>query len=714
MEPALIAQTLAPAILAGLCMLLERSQRWQALPRAARQAIVGVLFGALACAATETGVPVVDGGVVNVRDAAPLVAGLAFGAPAGIIAGVIGAIERWLCVYWGGGMTTRLACSLGTLVAGLGGAAMRRYVFDNERPAFLPAAAVGVTTEVIHMLLVLLTNMDNLTVAFAYVEACSSLMIGLNGLACGLALIGQSVLRHEQLRVSPPHLINDLAARLVAIIFVAFLAMTNFTLQVATELVGTAPQQGIDIVKVMLYLTVFMEIIVHTALFIVLYQLMRRRVVGNLVNVEQGLDSIAKGDLDTQVDVRTHQEFSRLSDDINTTVGALKGYIDEAEHRRDAELEMARQIQRSALPSVFPPFPERADFDLFASMDAAREVGGDFYDFFLLNSHTLVFLIADVSGKGVPAALFMMEAKSQVHSLMESGLSPADALTEANRRLCETNELGMFVTVWLGKLDLTTGVVSYANAGHNPPLVSHADGTWDYVRQARPNFVLAGMEGIRYRAHTLELGPGDRLYLYTDGVTEAANPASELYGEQRLVDELNASAADTPQAVCEGVLASVRAFADGAEQSDDITMLAIDVAALRGRDQIVTRADLDSIELVRALFEERLPKLGANARTMRRVLVAVDEGYSNICRYSGATRAVASIMRDRDGILVEFADNGAAFDPTAVPEPDTTLPPEERAIGGLGIHMMRRMSRRMEYARVDETNLFSLTFDING
>lgn len=711
MGPMLVIQTVLPALLTGLFVLAERRGAWEGRPAWAKQVVAGVLFGLVAVLATETGVPVVDGGVVNVRDAAPLVAGLAIGAPAGVIAGVIGAAERWLCVLWGGGATTRLACSAATLVAGLAAAAMRRLLFDDRRPPFLYALGIGVTTEVLHMLLVLLTNMGNLAVAFAYVEECSVLMICLNGLATGLALVGQSYLSHESLRVSPPNLISDLGIRLFSIILAAFLLVTAFTFRVTSQL-AAAPADGVNVAHVMLYLTVFMEIIVHTALFIVLFQLLRHRVVDNLAHIEEGLDSIAAGNLDTQVDVRTHQEFSKLSDDLNSTVDVLKGYIDEAERRMDADLALARRIQSSALPSVFPPFPERHDFDLYASMDPAREVGGDFYDFFLLDSHTLVFLVADVSGKGVPAALFMMQAKTELHALMESGLDVDEAMTEANRHLCEVNDSGMFVTAWLGRLDLAVGELAFANAGHNPPLLRHADGTYDYLRVSRPNLFLAGMEGTRYRRNVLRVDPGDSLFLYTDGVTEACDPSEAMYGEKRLLNDLNELGCAGPRQTCEGIAGRVAAFADGAEQSDDITMLAVDVAALRSRDRIVTQANLESIALVRDFFEERLPKLGASPRVANRVQVAVDEAYSNICNYGHATRAVASIIRKGADLLVEFADDGVPFDPTQAPEPDLTLPVEERPVGGLGIHMLRRMTRSMEYARADETNILTLTFEL--
>ena len=222
---------------------------------------------------------------------------------------------------------------------------------------------------------------------------------------------------------------------------------------------------------------------------------------------------------------------------------------------------------------MFPPYPERKDFDIYASMDAAKEVGGDFYDFYLADSDHLYFLVADVSGKGIPGALFMMRSKTLLRNLAESGRDIAEVFTEANNGLCENNDAEMFVTAWLGSLDLRSGLLEYVNAGHNPPLLREKDGSFAYLR-TRPNFILAGMEGTHYQKHQVQLAPGAQVFVYTDGVTEAANAANELYGEERLEQVLNEQTG-TPQALCTDVRAHIDAFVQGAEQSDDITMLCV-------------------------------------------------------------------------------------------------------------------------------------------
>ncbi len=320
--------------------------------------------------------------------------------------------------------------------------------------------------------------------------------------------------------------------------------------------------------------TTVMQIIVFAALFIMIFILVRKLVVDNIYKVNDSLSAITHGNLDTVVDVRSHIEFDALSDDINTTVNTLKKYISEAEARIDAELAFAKAIQHSALPSVFPPYPHRNEFEINASMHTAKEVGGDFYDFYFIDEDTLAFLVADVSGKGIPAAMFMMQSKTLLKSYAESGMSVDEVFTNANEKLCEGNDAGMFITAWMGLLNIKTGTITFANAGHNPPLVKHADGSFTYLK-TRPGFVLAGMEGIRYRKNEYQLEKGDIIYLYTDGVTEAMNVNNELYGEDRLLEVLNKNTESDTHTICEAVKADVDLFVGEAPQFDDITMLCL-------------------------------------------------------------------------------------------------------------------------------------------
>lgn len=245
-----------------------------------------------------------------------------------------------------------------------------------------------------------------------------------------------------------------------------------------------------------------------------------------------------------------------------------------------AELDVASKIQASVLPRTFPAFPEREEFDIYATMEPAKEVGGDFYDFFLLDNEHLAVVIADVSGKGVPAALFMMSARTMIKNQSFAQMDPGKVLSIVNNQLAENNEEGMFVTTFFGILDLKTGEFQCSNAGHNPPYIVRADGTVEQLK-VRAGFVLAGMEGIRYRNHTVQFGVKDKLLLYTDGVTEATNPSLELYGEERLESVLQGTEKLSPKPCIEKILESLREFADGAEQADDITMVVLEIEKLK-------------------------------------------------------------------------------------------------------------------------------------
>ena len=317
-----------------------------------------------------------------------------------------------------------------------------------------------------------------------------------------------------------------------------------------------------------------METLILAALFLDILFIIRRFVLRSLKRVNDALDEIETGNLDVEVDVRTSAEFSKLSDELNETVKTLKGYIAAEKERINNELEYAKNIQSSVLPSVFPPFPDRPEFDIFAMMRPAREVGGDFYDFFFVgNTNRLALLVADVSGKGIPAALFMMRAKTLLNSNAHVGMDMEETFRIVNNALCEGNESGMFVTAWMGIIDVTTGEMDYICAGHNPPLLRRQSGRYEYLRE-KPSFILAGMEGVSYKKYSLTLGHGDRLFLYTDGVTEATSAATKLFGEERLQMSLNllrgsVSAEDT----CKAVLTDVETFVGEAPQFDDITML---------------------------------------------------------------------------------------------------------------------------------------------
>ena len=282
----------------------------------------------------------------------------------------------------------------------------------------------------------------------------------------------------------------------------------------------------------------------------------------------------------SQLNIHTGDEIQALSEAIKTMELEINEYIQDltsvtAEKERiGAELNVATQIQADMLPRIFPAFPERTEFDIYATMNPAKEVGGDFYDFFLVDDDHLAVVIADVSGKGVPAALFMVIAKTLIKNHAQNKDCPGDVFTQTNEQLCEGNDAGLFVTAWMGILEISTGKFTYVNAGHNPPLLRHADGSFEWLK-SRPGFVLAGMEGVRYRENVMELAQGDTLYLYTDGVTEATNGAQELFGDDRLQNALN----EQPDLPVDDLLHKIKndidSFVGEAEQFDDITMLGL-------------------------------------------------------------------------------------------------------------------------------------------
>ncbi len=315
----------------------------------------------------------------------------------------------------------------------------------------------------------------------------------------------------------------------------------------------------------------------------ILYYFYIRRILisplGTLHRAVRGLMEHKKETLeDFKVEVHTGDELQELADSFQYMVVEMNEYIHDlncvtAEKERiSAELDVARHIQASMLPCVFPAFPERHEFDIFASMTPAKEVGGDFYDFFLVDDDHLALVMADVSGKGVPAALFMMISKTLIKSAAQNGLSPKAVLEKVNNQLCENNDAGMFVTVWLGILEMSTGILKCANAGHEYPAVMHNEGQYELFKD-RHGFVLAGMEDSRYNEYDLELHVGDRLFVYTDGVPEATDANNTLYGTDRMLAALNEAKDCSCQELLKHIHESVDEFVGQADQFDDITML---------------------------------------------------------------------------------------------------------------------------------------------
>ena len=308
-----------------------------------------------------------------------------------------------------------------------------------------------------------------------------------------------------------------------------------------------------------------------------------KRIVKPLNSITNRIADLKEGDLEFRMEeaYRTGDEVELLAQSFADLSHKTVEYIDQVrqvtaeKERIGTELHVAQQIQEGMLPSIFPAYPDRKEFDLFATMHPAKEVGGDFYDYFLIDEDHLALVMADVSGKGVPAALFMMVSMAILKNNAMMGKSPGEILAAANETICSNNKMQMFVTVWMGILEISTGRITAANAGHEYPALCRQGGPFELYND-RHGFVVGGMEGVRYQAYEMNLRPGDKLFLYTDGVPEATNGGKELFGTERMIAALTKYAGGTPRDILEGVRKSVDAFVGNAEQFDDLTMLCLE------------------------------------------------------------------------------------------------------------------------------------------
>ena len=490
------------------------------------------------------------------------------------------------------------------------------------------------------------------------------------------------------------------------------------------RVIAVMPETGIFMQRDNFVLMLSVMIInVFIALAIMVFVMIRRTLVKGIDGVNASLAHIMAGDLDEVVDERRFAELSTLSDDINATVTTLKKFIRAAAERIDAELAFARRIQESALPTVFPPFPDRKEFSLFASMNAAREVGGDFYDYYLLGDGRLGFLVADVSGKSIPAALFMMAGKTAIRDFTDQGESPADIFQNASNRLWEENETNMFITAWMGFLDPDTGLVRFVNAGHNPPVLVRG-GKASFIPQ-RVNMALAGMKDLRYREQTLQLERGDLLFLYTDGVTEAADEQEQMFGTKRLLEVLSADFG-TGEAACENACAAVKAgvsgFAGTASQSDDITMLCLYYGGMPTVHELyLENAELGRVSETVADVDAFLARANCSINARFKIALAVEEILTNIAQYAyapgtGPVTIRIEMEKEPRAAIVTFIDRGVPYDPLTASEPDVSHSREQRMARGVGIHLVKKSMDEVSYDHIDGQNVLTLRkrIDDNG
>ena len=418
-------------------------------------------------------------------------------------------------------------------------------------------------------------------------------------------------------------------------------------------------------------------------------------------------------------EIRPHNEIGELSEDVAELANEMDDYMERmasitAEKERiGTELSLATRIQMDSLPSDFPAFPERPEFDVYASMDPAKEVGGDFYDFFLIDDDHLCLLMADVSGKGIPAALFMMASKIILANNAMMGKSPARILTDTNNSICKHNQEEMFVTVWLGILTISTGKLVCANAGHEYPVIKGPDGGFEVLKD-KHGFVIGGMEDISYKEYEVALKPGSKFFIYTDGVPEATNSGSELYGTDRMIDALNRDADAEPAAILKNVKNDVDAFVGDAEQFDDLTMLILDYRGSGKKfDDLTVDASVENLEQVLGFVDSHLEAAGCPAKTSVQIDLAVEEIFVNIAHYAYApskgTATISIAASEAAGeAVISFTDSGKEYNPLAKEDPDIHLSSDARPIGGLGVYLVKETMDSVSYSREDGSNILTI------
>ena len=415
--------------------------------------------------------------------------------------------------------------------------------------------------------------------------------------------------------------------------------------------------------------------------------------------------------------------LSDMEKDLNAYEEDLTKAIQE-QQRIGTELDLAKRIQEDMLPTIFPPFPERKDFDVYASMIPAKEVGGDFYDYFLIDDDHLCIIMADVSGKGVPAALFMMASKILLKTTAMAIPEPGKILARVNNQICSNNSLEMFVTAWLGILELSTGKLTAANAGHEYPIIRQHGGRYELYRD-KHGFVMGGMEGMEYKEYEVLLKPGSEVFLYTDGVTEATSEKNEQFGTKRLLESLNSGLAPELKGVLERVNDAVDVFVGDAPQFDDITMLCLYYAGADATDsseeqregrymkEMTLEATVGNIPIVTDFINTELEALECPMKAQMQIDIAVDELFGNIAQYAydpltGPATVRVEVDDDPMAVIITFIDHGKPYDPLAGKEPDITLNAEDREVGGLGVFLVKKTMDEITYEYKNGQNILKI------
>jgi sigma-B regulation protein RsbU (phosphoserine phosphatase) len=411
------------------------------------------------------------------------------------------------------------------------------------------------------------------------------------------------------------------------------------------------------------------------------------------------------------------------------SVGGLVGILVDITQQKELEQELARanermgnelsighEIQMSMLPLTFPAFPDHDEFDVRAVLQPAREVGGDFYDFFFIDEDRFCFCVGDVSGKGVPSALFMAVTKTLIKSRATNDLSTASIMTHVNDEISEDNPSSMFITIFIAIMNVKTGEVVYTNAGHNPPYIIRKSGSLECIKD-RHGPVIGAVAGMTYKESTGNLYNGDFILLFTDGVTEAMNEKKQLYSDQRLADFLTTNKFDTVDNLVAGVNKSVEQFQGKAEQFDDITILAVQnngttASATLSTREIIIENSISEMSKVVKQFSDFAEENQIPTDISRKMQIVFDELLNNIISYAyhdDAKHKIAiKIELFGDRLTIVIIDDGVPFNPFQLEAPDTDLPLEDREIGGLGIHIVHSMMDNVLYQRGIDKNIVTL------
>jgi sigma-B regulation protein RsbU (phosphoserine phosphatase) len=460
-------------------------------------------------------------------------------------------------------------------------------------------------------------------------------------------------------------------------------------------------------------------------LLIVLSILIHRRVLLRTGALASAAEQITAGELDVRSGVQGKDELGVLGttfDDMVSRLAKSLKLVTASRDRMEEELNIGREIQMSMVPLIFPAFPNHDEFTIFAVLEPAREVGGDFYDFFFIDEDRFCICIGDVSGKGVPSALFMAVAKTLIKSRATDDFSTASILTHLNDELSADNKECMFVTLFIGIINIKTGEVLFTNAGHNPPYIRRNDGSLQRL-DARHGPVIGAMNGVVYGEDRVRLERADLVLLYTDGVTEAMDSKNNLFSEDRLVRLLKEPDMGSAEKAVNSTVSAVKTFESGAEQTDDVTVLAFQFhgsskASTMVRQRIEIKNELTEITSVTEVFEAFADENGIPMSIATKFNIVFDELLSNIISYAyrdeGEHEIEVQMEHLGDRLTVTIADDGVPFNPLGVAPPNTETSLEDRELGGLGIHLVRSLVDELSYQRRIDKNVVTLVKQFGG